>query len=159
MIVIKFLKLSIAETVINLHNVNYYPLFTVLCKHYGILSLKDFNFLYNKINILTHNVNNMIIGKSYEDLVAFNEQESLYDLFTLVLVLFRLIQNHFRLNTIVVIVNKAMNLFVSLMWSYLCYNIITNILMFFFLNKIIITRLNTINDNLNLLDSCLSCSV
>ena len=150
---------SIAEAVINLHNVNYYPLFTVLCKHYNILSLKDFNFLYNKINILTHNVNNMIIGKSYGDLVAFNEQESLYDLFTLVLVLFRLIQNHFRLNTIVVIVNKAMNVFVGLMWSYLCYNIITNILMFFFLNKIIIARLNTINDNLNLLDSCLSCSV
>lgn len=150
---------SIAQKVINLHKVNYYTLFSVICKHYDILSLKDFNFLYNQINVLTHNVNNMILGKSYEDLVAISQQERLYDLITLVLVLFRLIQHNFRINTMVAVVNKKMNLFVGLMWSYLSYNIVTNILMFFFLNKIIIARLNIINGNLNLLDSCLSCTV
>ena len=96
---------------------------------------------------------------SYDNLVRFNTSDEFYDLVTIILVLFRIIQNYFRLGPLINNVIKSINLFIGLMWTYLSYNIVSNCVMFLLIRKLIINRLNVINNNLNLLDNCFNFSL
>ena len=132
---------------------------STLCKHYKILSLPNFDYLFNQMNFKTQELMSSLADFSYDNLVRFNTSDEFYDLVTIILVLFRIIQNYFRLGPLINNVIKSINLFIGLMWTYLSYNIVSNCVMFFLIRKLIINRLNVINNNLNLLDNCFNFSL
>lgn len=132
---------------------------STLCKHYKILSLPNFDYLFNQMNFKTQELMSSLADFSYDNLVRFNTSDKFYDLVTIILVLFRIIQNYFRLGPLINNVIKSINLFIGLMWTYLSYNIVSNCVMFLLIRKLIINRLNVINNNLNLLDNCFNFSL
>lgn len=132
---------------------------STLCKHYKILSLPNFDYLFNQMNFKTQELMSSLADFSYDNLVRFNTSDEFYDLVTIILVLFRIIQNYFRLGPLINNVIKSINLFIGLMWTYLSYNIVSNCVMFLLIRKLIINRLNVINNNLNLLDNCFNFSL
>ena len=154
---------SLSDTIysglVELNKVEYYDMLSTLCKHYKILSLPNFDYLFNQMNFKTQELMSSLADFSYDNLVRFNTSDEFYDLVTIILVLFRIIQNYFRLGPLINNVIKSINLFIGLMWTYLSYNIVSNCVMFLLIRKLIINRLNVINNNLNLLDNCFNFSL
>ena len=74
---------------------------STLCKNYKILSLPNFDYLFNQMNFKTQELMSSLADFSYDNLVRFNTSDEFYDLVTIILVLFRIIQNYFRLGPLI----------------------------------------------------------
>ena len=135
-------------------HVNYDKLFASLCDYYHILSLGDFDYLFNSLNQMTQEVANGINKRTYEDLYRIHNEHNLEELYVLMLGLFRPIQLYLREKIINKKLFDTVDLFLGLVWSYLCFNIVVDVVMFIYLKIYIINQLIDMNHNLNLLSGC-----
>ena len=145
---------SITNEVSAITKVNYDKLFAALCDYYHILSLSDFDYLFNSLNQLTQKVANGINKYTYEDLYRIHNEHNLEELYVLMLGLFRPIQLYLREKIINKKLFDTVDLFLGLVWSYLCFNIVVDVVMFIYLKIYIINQLIDMNHNLNLLSGC-----
>ena len=53
---------------------------STLCKHYKILSLPNFDYLFNQMNFKTQELMSSLADFSYDNLVRFNTSDEFYDL-------------------------------------------------------------------------------
>ena len=145
---------SITNQVSENTQVNYDKLFSSLCDYFHILSLSDFDYLFNSLNQMTQEVANGINKYTYEDLYRIHNDHNLEELYVLMLGLFRPIQLYLREQIINKKLFDTVDLFLGLVWSYLCFNIVVDVVMFIYLKIYIINQLIDMNHNLNLLSGC-----
>ena len=118
-----------------------------MCDYYHILSLNDFDYLFNSLNQLTQEVANGINKYTYEDLYRIHNEHNLEELYILMLGLFRPIQLYLREKIINKKLFDTVDLFLGLEWSYLCFNIVMVVVMFIYLKIYIINQLIDMNHN------------
>lgn len=130
---------------------DYKNLFSHLCNHFHILSLDTFKSVVKEITLRTHYIYNRLYKFTYDDLIEFNNQNELFDLETLALLMYRPIQKYISTDIIFALTNQYVDKFVVMLSVYLCLNIFFEIVLFFGLKYLIINPIKQMSINLGIL--------
>lgn len=126
------------------------------CDVFDSLILDHFFFLQSDMVDRTHKLANTISGRTYDDLIEFNGNYDLYELFTLSIFIFRPLSFYYREIVLLPTISNSFKNYVNLIAIYLVVNIILQILLFVIVKWVIINRLDRIRDNLYLVNHCVS---
>jgi hypothetical protein len=130
----------------------------ILCKHYPVMNLSYYKNLITEINYIAAKMVRSYLH-SYPDYTLMkktNDETEFFDEFTIAVMIIRPIQTYLLENDIANLTKSTEDNFVAIVIIFMIGNILVECLIFFVINRKLISRVLTINEEIRCLTLCLT---